>query len=100
MLTHHVIIFHVLPAKQRHALRMEVTTTTERDMIFLQQRRIACTLFLVFAAFLLCWMPQKIYAVYTSFTKSEAQDALHIVNPIVSILFSLLRCAMSDTCHR
>ena len=49
---------------QRHALRMEVTSTTERDVIFLQQRRIAATLFLVVVTFVLCWTAGHLHGIH------------------------------------
>ncbi len=68
-----------------HSLRLEKHTNQEKDTIFLQQRRITKTLFLVLVIFVLSWTPYIIYSIYASSIKDKAK-VNHNFNAIVSTI--------------
>ena len=68
---------------QAHSQRLEKHTNQEKDTIFLQQRRITMTLFMVLIIFVLSWTPYIIYSVYASMLKDKTQIN-HSANAIVS----------------
>lgn len=59
-----------------------MTSTTDKTIIYAQQRRILCTLILVVVAFIVSWTPWGIYSIYLAIIREEDR-AVPLANPIV-----------------
>lgn len=81
----------IFRAIRAHSRRMALHSTTTKDVIFMQQRRIMITLFVVLIAFVVSWTPYIVYSIHTFFEP----DKLH-TNPLenpLSYWFGYLNCA-------
>lgn len=72
-------LFHHI---REHGDRLEMTSTTDKTIIYAQQRRILCTLILVVVAFIVSWTPWGIYSIYLAIIREEDR-AVPLANPIV-----------------
>lgn len=87
-------MFHEIKAL---SIRMEQHTTMEKELIYVQQRRITLTLFIVLVFFVICWTPYIIYSIWVSFV--ENKDTMsRFANPIVSpcLTFSIIAWSFLD----
>ena len=66
------------------SVRMEQNTTMEKELIYMQQRRITLTLLIVLVFFVVCWSPYIIYSVSVSFKEDKASMPKY-ANPFVSM---------------
>ena len=66
-----------------HSIRLERHTNQEKDVIFLQQRRITSTLLMVLVIFALSWTPYIVYSIYASILDDKSKID-HNVNALVS----------------
>ncbi|XP_041366124.1 probable G-protein coupled receptor No9 isoform X2 [Gigantopelta aegis] len=70
---------------REHSKRLQLNSTLEKDVVLSQQKRVAITLFIVLACFVLCWIPYHIYASYVSYRKDKAHFS-EFVNPLAYML--------------
>ena len=63
--------------------RMEQNTTMEKELIYMQQRRITLTLLIVLVFFVICWTPYIMYSVYVSSIEDKSTMSEY-ANPFVS----------------
>ena len=67
-----------------HSARLRTNTTIDRDFVFMQQKRITVTLFMVLVIFFISWTPFLIYFTYTAIIADKSRIPAW-VNPAVSV---------------
>lgn len=68
-----------------HMDRIRKTSNIDLENSVQQQKKVATTLFLVLACFLLCWTPFVIYSNWAAFNRKIPSPIPLIMNPLVSI---------------
>lgn len=68
-----------------HMDRIRKTSNIDLENSVQQQKKVATTLFLVLACFLLCWIPFVIYSNWAAFNRKIPSPIPLIMNPLVSI---------------
>lgn len=81
-----------------HMDRIRKTSNIDLENSVQQQKKVATTLFLVLACFLICWTPFVIYSNLVAFIKNKAAVPL-IFNPLVSI-FKNIKCTVPFDPHK
>jgi flagellar biosynthesis protein FlhB len=67
---------------RKHSQRMMETSTVEEKFILSQQKKVALTLFIVLATFVMMALPYHAYATYTTVKKDKEHFSSYI-NPLV-----------------
>lgn len=78
-----------------HMDRIRKTSNIDLENSVQQQKKVATTLFLVLACFLLCWLPFVIYSNAAAFSKNDSAIPL-IANPLVSFILFILRRSVTN----
>ncbi|CAG5132899.1 unnamed protein product, partial [Candidula unifasciata] len=73
---------------RKHSQRLRTNSTVEEDFILSQQKKVALTLFIVLATFVMMGMPYFAYATYTTIKKDKKHFSTYI-NPLAYMFLYL-----------
>jgi len=79
----------VLREIRAYGRHLRDSSTVDENEVYEQQRHIAVTLILVMVAFIVCWTPLVVYAIYSTLFHDE-ERIHHLANPVVSRVLTSL----------